>query len=157
MSQRGVPLNLKRGHGGVKALSTPAPAAMTKPPNAPRNLGDHAQAYWRFYSRRLIDMNILYEPDLKALEDLCYWEGLKDRLRQQIDDHRTAGVVEYKDKAGRIKHTQPHAAYSMLQSAQGLVNELRKKFGLTPGDRPSIKVVRTPEMSSHTSPTKKDW
>lgn len=139
-SAKKMNLSAAEASGPIRVESAVSSPLSGRPPNAPRHLDDIAQSYWRDYSRALIAAGMLFESDLKTLEDLCFWEGLKHRGRDELP----AGTLfmEYKDEDGNTSHTQPHAAFSNLKSIQGTIVQLRAKLGLTVSDRSGLKVAQ---------------
>lgn len=126
---------------------------LRKAPNAPRHLCDVGKSYWRSYTKAMITAGLLFEPDLSTLEDLCYWEAIKHRGRDELPSDSL--FMEYRDsETGLVTHTQPHAAFSNLKSIQSTIAALRAKLGLTIHDRSGLKayqrskprsVIRTPK------------
>jgi phage terminase small subunit len=146
-SAKKLKLSATDAGGPVRTESAVSTPLTGRPPNAPRHLDDVAQSYWRDYSRALIASGMLFEADLKTLEDLCFWEGLKHRGRDELPGGTL--YMEYKDEEGNTSHTQPHAAFSNLKAIQGTILQLRSKLGLTVSDRSGLKVAqRSSKMKS---------
>jgi phage terminase small subunit len=135
-----------------QAISKP----LNKKPNAPRSLDDTGQRYWREYAGALIDSAQLFETDLSTLEDLCYWESLKHRGRDELPEGSL--FMEYTDEeTGRVSHTQPHAAFSNLKSIQSTIMALRGKLGLTVSDRSGLKVAKRFSNSMSGFKSERKW
>lgn len=148
--------NMKHVHGSGPARVEPVISVpVTRRPNAPRHLDDIGQRYWREYTRALVNAGQLFETDLQTLEDLCFWESLKHRGRDELPGDSL--FMEYKDEEdGRLTHTQPHAAFSNLKSIQSTIVTLRSKLGLTVHDRSGLRVARR-GVERNKGPKPKPW
>lgn len=142
---------------GGSIRTEPATAeALDKKPNAPRSLDDIGQRYWREYAAALVAAGQLFEADLATLEDLCFWESVKHRGRDELPGGKL--YMEYKDAdTGRVSHTQPHAAFSNLKSIQSTVLALRGKLGLTLSDRSGLKVAKRGAVDKSSIAKSKGW
>lgn len=142
---------------GGSVRTEPATAeALDKKPNAPRSLNDISQRYWREYAAALVDAGQLFEADLATLEDLCFWEAVKHRGRDELPGGKM--YMEYKDAdSGEISHTQPHAAFSNLKAIQSTVLTLRGKLGLTLSDRSGLRVAKRGTVEKSNLTGTKNW
>lgn len=141
---------------GPAVVSYVVAVPVGKAPNAPRFLNDVGQRYWREYTRALIAAGMLFETDLPTLEDLCYWESLKHRGRDELPTGKL--FMEYRDEdTNAITHTQAHAAFSNLRRIQESIIKLREKLGLTVSDRSGLRIARPTVEKHDIHRKKKNW
>lgn len=126
-------------------------------PNAPRELSSTAQKFWRDYTKAMQNAGLLFECDLETIADLCYWESLKVRARDELPNDKL--YLEYKDEeTGSLKHIQTHPGFTNLRSIQAQILTLRGKLGLTLSDRSGLKVAN-PAPAGNMKPVRsgKNW
>ena len=128
-----VPTGKRVGTPRPQNTKAPAERPKRKPPAAPKHLTPAAKQYWKKIAKVVVEMRVLGESDLMALEQLCETYSL---WRQAADDVEKDGYTAF----GKFGETQSVAAKTMDQASRRL-QSLLGEFGLTPSARPRATVT----------------
>ncbi len=125
--------------------------ALEKVPPVPKSLkGKYATAYWKRITKLLVEIEMLTELHLEAIQALCvYWQDFRE-LSDWADDNPDQRIIVY-EKSG---HMVEHPNIRLRQAAYANLTKLWPKFGLTPEGQIKIeksRPMRKPEPSNSLS------
>lgn len=106
----------------------------------PTDFNKDAAVYWRQIVPLLTERNQLSDTDYPALCRLCRLQADLRQCERDID--RDGLTVKGIGSRGQVCFSRHPAADLKLKIAQ-LLAALERKFGLTPADRPELKVEKT--------------
>lgn len=113
-------------------------------PKPPEHFSDAAVDCWYKTGITLIRSERLRESNLKQLEEICYWEVYKNRIRENLQGRFTEHQLEM--TSGNIGSINTSVLLMNYRSIQDEINELRANFGLKP-ELPEH-ISNTPELPS---------
>ncbi len=141
-----LPRQLKIVRGTFRADRNPGkepdPEKLVEIPKAPSHLPHSGKQLWKKLVAQLLDVEMLTEADLPALEACCLNYGLYRELYRAITTavdpvtgkKKKRGVAEY--LAGRNSQTMPE--YIQMTKAFATFKSYLTEFGLTPASRNRI-------------------
>ena len=121
-------LRLVRGNPG-KRLTKPTVKAKPEAPTAPTWLDREAKAEWKRIVPELDELGILAKVDRAVLAMYCVTWSRCVRLERKLRDHET--VSSARDAKAIVKHP----AWQVYRESVGLLKELAKEVGASPGAR----------------------
>ncbi len=128
-------IRLNRGNPGKRPLNENEPPAkkVTRVPTLPASLKGNkiGTKQWRLLARKLIDMNVLGDVDLIALELLCCWYAHWHKAETKLQE--LGDVIE--TEAGNIIQS-PYLPVAR-RSAEMMLRFM-SEFGLTPSSRSRV-------------------
>lgn len=113
-------------------------------PKPPEHFSDAAVDSWYKTGITLIRNERLSESNLKHLEEICYWEDYKNRIRENLQGRFTEHQLEM--TSGNIGSINTSVLLANYKAIQDEINELRSIFGLKP-ELPEH-ISNTPELPS---------
>lgn len=113
-------------------------------PKPPEHFSDAAVDSWYKTGITLIRGDRLRESNLKHLEEICYWEDYKNRIRENLQGRFTDHQLEM--TSGNIGSINTSVLLPNYRAIQDEINELRAIFGLKP-ELPEH-ISNTPEFPS---------
>jgi P27 family predicted phage terminase small subunit len=116
-------------------------ALLARAPRPPKHLGPLAAEIWRDMARQLVAAQMLSEGDLHALEDYCV---TLERAREAEDVIRREGRVLVTPQGARR-----HPELVTAEKARADCRRIAAAFGLTPGDRPKVRLTAEGEKKSN--------
>ena len=134
-----MPGNTNSGRAGAKKLMMinvdNRPSEFTvKPPVKLHKLG---KKYWKKIVPMLVEKGVLDDLDQFALDRLCQLYGVWMECRAKL--HENGLTYETETDRG-AKRFMERPELSIMQKAEKEIQQLERKFGLTPGDREKIKM-----------------
>lgn len=111
-------------------------------PKPPEHFSDAAVESWYKTGITLIRNERLFESNLNHLEEICYWEDYKNRIRENLQGRFTEHQLEM--TSGNIGTIHTSVLLANYKSIQDEINELRSIFGLKP-ELPEH-ISNTPEL-----------
>ena len=127
-------IKIARGNPGKRPLNENEPPAkeVTRIPTLPVSLkGNKIGAkQWRLLARKLIDMNVLGDVDLMALEQLCSWYAHWHKAEAALQ--REDDVV--KARRGNFMQQQ----FSVARRSSEMMLRFMSELGLTPSSRSRV-------------------
>ena len=113
-------------------------------PKPPEHFSDAAVDSWYKTGITLIRSERLRESNLNHLEEICYWEDYKNRIRENLQGRFTEHQLEM--TSGNIGSINTSVLLANYKAIQDEINELRSIFGLKP-ELPEH-ISNTPELPS---------
>jgi len=135
-STRRKPARKKALEGNASKRKAPAEIGATKlstPPPCPDSVTGPGVELWQKLARRLVELKLLTDLDLEALEILCdAW-----RRYQELAPFTTAETMFVITDRGYVVE---HPAVRLRQSAINTMSKIWRQFGLTPLTRESLDI-----------------
>ncbi|MEX0945260.1 MAG: hypothetical protein WD513_01100 [Balneolaceae bacterium] len=99
-------------------------------PKPPEHFSDSAIDSWYKTGITLLRGDRLRQSNLIHLEEICYWEDYKNRIRENLQGRFTEHQLEI--SSGNIGNINTSTLLSNYKAIQDEINELRAIFGLKP-------------------------